>query len=129
MLQILQNVANVIEFEKGLKMLQRLLKMSSMLQILQNAANVADLQRVANVADLQRVSNVAELSKLLQMLQTSQNVNKCCKCAGFPRRFRTVALVLGTDQDNLQSLMPFKHIPFLLLLLRWPSETSVSCAM
>ena len=29
------------------------------------------------------------------------------------RRFRVAALVFRTDQDNLQSLMPFKHMPFL----------------
>ena len=45
------------------------------------------------------------------------------------RRFRAVALVPRTDQDNLQSLMPSKNVPFLLLLLCWPSEVVVSCAM
>ena len=49
---------------------------------------------------------------MLQMCEVSQDL----------KRFRTVAFVLGTDQDNLQSLMPFKHMLFLILLLRWPSE-------
>ena len=52
-----------------------------------------------------------------------------CGVSQDSRRFRAVALVLRTDQDNLQSLMQFKHMPLLLLLLCWPSEVAVSCAM
>ena len=39
---------------------------------------------------------------MLQMCDVSQDL----------RRFRAVVLVLRTDQDKLQSLMPFKHLPF-----------------
>ena len=39
---------------------------------------------------------------MLQMCGVSQDL----------RRFHAVALVLRTDQDNLQSLMPFKHVLF-----------------
>ena len=56
---------------------------------------------------------------MLQMCEVSQDI----------RRFCAVALVLRTDQDNLQSLLPFKPMPFLHLLLCWPSEVAVSCAM
>ena len=80
-------------------------------------------KNVANVADLQSAANVAELSEMLQMLGSSQNV------AETSRRFRAVALVLRTDQDNLQSLMPLKHMPFLPLMLHWPSEVAFSYAM
>ena len=70
---------------------------------------------------------------MLQMLRSfskcCRDINKCCKCVQFPKRFRVVALVLRTDQHKFQSLMPFKHFPFQLLLLRWPSEATVSCAM
>ena len=101
--------------------------MSRMLQNLQNVANVTGLQSVANVAELQKnVANAVELSKFCR------DFNKCFKRVRFPKIcavFHADALVLRTDHGNLQALMPFEHMPFLLLLLRGPSEAAISCAM
>ena len=65
---------------------------------------------------------------MLQMLQTLQNVANATEPSKFCRDlkyvanergflglwefFRAVGLVLRSDEDNLQSLMPFKHMPF-----------------
>ena len=73
--------------------------MSRMLQSQLNAAILADFQSVANVAELSiNVANVAET--LINVANVwdfprLKEILHCCTC----------------DQDNLQPLMPFKHMP------------------
>ena len=55
---------------------------------------------------------------MFQISEVSQDLNSFC----------AVAFVLRTDQGNLQAIVPFEHMPFLLLLLRGPSEAAISCA-
>ena len=46
---------------------------------------------------------------MLQTCEVSQDLSSC----------HAVALVLRTDQGNLQALMPFEHMPFFAFAVSW----------